>query len=419
MAQTNDELENVITFTAWLLDHGGHLDPTVHFHAVPSGFVLVAREDVASDTAVVSCPFSLAVTPEISKHALSDILHTDDFINWSERQLICSYICMHWVFGKARHAGSPTVLLHWPYINTLPAPEKLRTPLHFTETELLAFRGTNLYGATLSRRSEWQTEWEQCRAVIFASNPSWGSEFTWERYLTASTYLSSRAFPSTILSPSPSLISTPDAHPVLLPGIDALNHARGQPVSWVVFVPPTSAHGSTTSSISLVLRTPTPRGGELLNNYGPKPNAEFILGYGFALPNNPDDTIALKLGGSAAQGPMRWEVSRNAHGAEPVWSAVLDAVREDADNTENTAEDELCAADMLAEMTQNLLDRLPDGRTERMRPEVGVMLEYYLEGQRDILQSLLRFAQEKEQRALEAAHDAGFEVVEEEIEQDE
>lgn len=251
------------------------------------------------------------------------------------------------------------------------------------------------------------------------------------RYLTASTYISSRAFPSTILSPTPSLISTPASYPVLLPGVDALNHARAQPVSWVVTIPPSTSQLPHEPSISLVLHTATPCGSELCNNYGPKPNAELVLGYGFSLPHNPDDTILLKIGGSAAQAiGQKWEVGRGARGAEPVWEAIIEAVSE---GPTRTAEDELCAADTLAEMTGNLLLRLPDGRPEGpVRPEILLMLEYYLEGmvyccllytadqvslgQRDILQSLIHYAQEKEKGALELAQEQGLEFIDEEDE---
>jgi hypothetical protein len=34
----------------------------------------------------------------------------------------------------------------------------------------------------------------------------------------------------------------------------------------------------------------------VFNNYGPKSNEELLLGYGFTLPNNPDDVVTLKLG---------------------------------------------------------------------------------------------------------------------------
>ncbi|EED83649.1 predicted protein [Postia placenta Mad-698-R] len=253
--------------------------------------------------------------------------------------------------------------------------------------------------------SAWESKTQKCR----------------ERYLTASTYLSSRAFPSTLLSPTPSLAPSPDSHPVLLPGVDALNHARGQPVSWAVSTAPNAP-----SSISLVLHNAHPAGAELFNNYGPKPNAELILGYGFALPHNPDDTIVLKLGGaSAAQHAQHnnavagWEVGRGALGAEPVWEAVLAAVCDPDEEDERTVEDELCAADALEEMAQNLYDRLPKGPPEgALRPEVTHMLEHYLEGQRDILQSLIQFARDKAREAIRAAQELGLQVVDEEDEEE-
>ena len=313
------------------------------------------------------------------------------------------------------------VLAHRPYLDILPSADKLRTPLHFTHDELEAFRGSNLYGATHDRQREWQEECNQCREAFAAVNPTWANEFTWcvvggsfanvieldvcfgrERYLTAATYLSSRAFPSTLLSPEPSLIPTVSSHPVLLPGVDSLNHARAHPVSWVVSDTPTPnsttrrvrlwrnvsvvmlnlTRSEHTQAISLVLRTSTPSGQELFNNYGPKPNAELILGYGFSLPHNPDDTIVLKIGGGNPAGGSqpKFEVGRNARGAEPVWNAVLAAICGDPE--EKTVEDELDAAEMLAEMAENLRNRLPQPKQagHDVRPEVATMLEHYLEG---------------------------------------
>ncbi len=74
---------------------------------------------------------------------------------------------------------------HLHYLNTLPTPDKLRTPLHFTSSELDLFKGSNLYGATLDRELEWKNEWEQCRKVIADTNSNWGEQFTWyERLVT-------------------------------------------------------------------------------------------------------------------------------------------------------------------------------------------------------------------------------------------
>lgn len=361
----------------------------------------------------------------------------------------CSFhFCRTSVLTATSLARAPPELAHRPYVDILPAPSKLRTPLHFTQAELDLFRGTNLWGATLDRQRSWEAEWEDCREFLESHSEELGGSFTWNEYLTASTYLSSRAFPSSLLSETPSLVTSPTSYPVLLPGVDSLNHARAQPVSWVVAHPNSTTSFTTQCvepTISLVLHTPTPAGAELFNNYGPKPNAELILGYGFALRDNPDDTIVLKIGGAQPEGEganSKWEVGRDARGAEPVWEAVQAAVhaqnRYDVEEDERdsySTEDELWATEVLAEMAEDLLSRLPEPPAEdgesTVRPEVAEMLGYYVEGaychtissyrtlkeaaagQRDVLHSLMDFAKSKEERIIESARERGIEIVEE------
>ncbi|KAG6888901.1 hypothetical protein C0992_007140 [Termitomyces sp. T32_za158] len=234
------------------------------------------------------------------------------------------------------------------------------------------------------------------------------THLTLEFYLTASTYLSSRAFPSSLLSPSPSLLPSPDTKPVLLPGIDSLNHGRKQPVSWIVSYPDADLKLTKTPKLSLVLHSSFTKGQELLNNYGAKPNSELILAYGFALSHNPEDTIVLKIGGSS----KKWEIGRSAHGAEGLWNEILTSIQQTPDSP--NYEDHLDAASTMLGMLQTLLDRLPPDRDDRgvdMRPEVAVMLDYYVEGQRDILESLMDYAREKERLAIEDARAQGIEIV--------
>lgn len=286
----------------------------------------------------------------------------------------------------------------------LPSPDVLSTSLHFSPEELTLFGGSNLYGATNDRRSAWQSEWEVCQHVIQAVNPEWGTQLTWSKYLTAATYISSRAFPSTLLSPNPSLKPSPTSHPVLLPGIDSLNHARAHPVSWVVNKPVSSSSSSHEIQdqdllISLVLHQPTEGGSELFNNYGPKPNSELILGYGFSLPNNPDDTIVLKIGGYPPSHPnanRKWEVGRDASGIKEVWRAILEAVttggsEEDEDQECDSDDqdvhdprDQLYATKLLSGMADGLLNRLPSEMVEQssqaVQPGVQEMFQHYITG---------------------------------------
>ncbi|KAJ6515535.1 SET domain protein [Mycena sanguinolenta] len=387
----------------WLERNGGFLHPQVLLKQVDSGFSVVASENLPADSKIVSCPFALVITKDVALNSLSGLLHsrTKDLANWSERQLISTYLSFHWIIEDDE--SSKNLLAHFPYVKSLPTLDKLRTPLHFTQAELELLKGSNLYGATLDRQREWQAEFEECRGVIGAVNRDWADQFTWDLYLTAATHLSSRAFPSTLISRNLTLTSPGDPEPILLPGVDSLNHARAEPVSWVQSYLGSGSVPDAGSCISLVLHNPVAAGAELFNNYGPKPNAELILGYGFSLPNNPDDTIVLKIGGP--QGG-RWEVGREARGADPVWDSVFSAVQCDA---EPTLEDHLDAADALAHMVQQLLDKLPEVSTstpDGVREDVALMIRHYIEGQREILESLIEYAGAKEWRGETPAAEA-------------
>jgi hypothetical protein len=153
-------------------------------------------------------------------------------------------------------------------------------------------------------------------------------------------------------------------------------------VSWVVSYPDTNETKTLkTPNISVVLHTPADRGQELLNNYGAKPNSELILGYGFSLPQNPDDTIVLKIGGIDGK---KWEIGRSAKGVEGIWNEIVCSVQEHPDSLPNY-DDHLNAASALMEMVEALLHRLPSNTDNRhrvdLRPEVSLMLHDYVEGE--------------------------------------
>lgn len=323
-----------------------------------------------------------------------------------------SILCLR---TNSRAHGSYDTLIHAPYLDTLPSPDLLRTPLHFSTGELDALKGTNLYGATIDRRREWEAEWEQCLADVSTVNAEWGKGLTWERYLTASTYLSSRAFPSTLLSTSPTLLQSTNSYPVLIPGVDSLNHARAQPVSWVVSHTSSAAPPAAElqGAISLVTRTAVDGGAEIFNNYGAKPNSELLLGYGFTLPDNPDDTIVLKIGGGAGDDVPRFEVGRGARGADSVWDAIVEALKAQEDDGGEVPEWQtvLDGADMLRSMTEALSARLPIVPVSGpLRPDIADMIGHYVSGQHEVLQDLVEYANRRERDGVAMARREGVVV---------
>ena len=225
--------------------------------------------------------------------------------------------------------------------------------------------------------------------LIIEEPEAYSIDINRERYLTASTYISSRAFPSSIRYST--LKSEDGSYPILLPGVDSFNHQRGTAVSWVT-------SSSPVPDIALILHNPNSAGSELFNNYGPKPNSELILGYGFAIEDNPSDTIVLQIGvGGLAEKSTappiegkKLEVGREGAGAEAVWNEIMLLVdfyasgKSEGGSEETSGyEDQLEGAGMLGDMVIALLDRLPRQRIvpNDMRSNVRQMLEWYLEGQ--------------------------------------
>ena len=76
-----------------------------YLRIVPSGFNVIAGNDVPADTTVVAIPFSLAITPDVSKAALKALIREADeshlLDSLSERQLVCTYVCLHQIAKDA------------------------------------------------------------------------------------------------------------------------------------------------------------------------------------------------------------------------------------------------------------------------------------------------------------------------------
>ncbi|KAF9505830.1 hypothetical protein BS47DRAFT_1378233 [Hydnum rufescens UP504] len=459
MSANPSETPQFKAFRNWVRANGGYIHPALTFLSGPRGTSVLASKDILPNTTVLSCPFDLAITRDLAIGALKACIwdsntsrkkgspQSDTLLyraeQLSERQIVCSYIVLHWVIlsdprssGSTDSKTSPSAVhfKHAPYINTFPSPDQLRTPMQFTAAELELLKGTNLYGATEDRQKEWQTEWRQVRDLLSDVNTIWAEKFTWDRYVTAATYLSSRGFPSSLLSASPTTSPSDASYSILLPILDCLNHARRHPVSWLVTssapsTPTTTTHNLNKSALhaTLLLRSPTLAQTEVFNNYGPKPNSELLLGYGFIIPSNPEDTIVLKLGGSA----HRHEISRDVftlagcNGMRDLWAEVEMMVLTSGEDDESVTSMEggwevtLEVCEALKDMVARKIDALPDltsftssPNPPAVRPDVTEMIIEYVQGQRDILGGILEYVKRRKQAAIETAKAEGLDVQE-------
>lgn len=421
----DQETQTTKAFRGWLQQNGAYIHPSAFFAQGPYGFSLFTSTTLDKDSTIVSCPFDLILTPLVAKNALQSLVGSQCTLN--DREAVCAYLVLHSAACrmKIEAVKQPDeinkILRHQEYIDTLPT--SLTTPLFFSEQELELLRGTNLYAATVERKQQWQEGWRVALTYLQTLHLT-EEDFTWENFIRAQTWLSSRAFPSSLMEDPPSLFN-PTAAPVLVPLVDALNHARGTPISWSIDQRDRSSDNPSPKSLSLVSHNAIQSGDELFNNYGPKGNWELLLGYGFTLPANPDDTLLLKLPGSE----HRFTIARGAQGdAQAVWDEVgrrleegfpredeMDDDDEDNEDVKN-AELQLEIGQVLPEMLRDLQAKLPRPPERNAPPLVGVrsdirqMINEYAKGQREILDDLLAFADTRLKAAIDRAQELGIDI---------
>lgn len=234
-----------------------------------------------------------------------------------------------------------------PYINLL--PEDIATPLHFRKEELQLLVGSPLYYHALESRRDTRrscrtaVRWLLSRLDNFEEDDkdkadlraileplfislkdeqeegkgeyshdleaqSWGLDedaykplklFRW-----ATTIVGSRAFPPRLVQGA----DRPLTGPILVPGLDAFNHARQARVTWTYHQGPEQNVGASEAlegpkkaeKVTLTIHSGLYKDKQVFNSYGPKSNEDFLASYAFVDPSMQDDVVSLVLGDSRA-----------------------------------------------------------------------------------------------------------------------
>nr|OQO17909.1 hypothetical protein B0A51_15794 [Rachicladosporium sp. CCFEE 5018] len=195
------------------------------------------------------------------------------------------------------------------YLDALPKPEDQHTtPLWFDDSIDQAWLAdTDAAYTARKRREAYLKQYDTGIAVLRKAGID-TSPLTWDLFRWAVTMYTSRSFSSRSIAPQDSkywaayktgaggsrqavLLDLSHASAddrnfsILFPVIDSANHTVDSKVDWT-FDP---------GRFSLATVDSIQAGVEVNNNYGPKGNDELLLGYGFCIPDNPNDTIMLTL----------------------------------------------------------------------------------------------------------------------------
>ncbi|KAL2350125.1 hypothetical protein BJ546DRAFT_488567 [Cryomyces antarcticus] len=284
----------------WLKAYGGYLHPAVKLdHDASTGVCLRATAAIAPETRVCTVPFSLSLSYLNALAPGPDVTIWEKLSASLEPEVIGRFFLIHQYLNREDSFWKS-------YIATLPSPSAgFDTPFYFTDEDIVWLQGTDVEQAFKTRAVDWRQKWVAGIEILKTADLSW-QQYTWELFVWAATVYTSRSFASnTLLRPNytdysmhrkdgfgawqlcslrpPESAKEPFA--MLFPVMDASNHSHSVKAEWSL----------DETSFGLSLRNEVKAGDQVWNNYGPKPNDELLMGYGFCIPGNPFDRVAMTL----------------------------------------------------------------------------------------------------------------------------
>ncbi|KAL8869450.1 MAG: hypothetical protein Q9174_004264 [Haloplaca sp. 1 TL-2023] len=231
-------------FGKWFQQNNGHFGESVELAYKPDrGLHLCTRPgiELPSDGCIVSCPRSLTLSSFNASHGKDAFVERfkhgvqNDLPSISEISLLRFFLLEQFQLGASSFWS--------PYINILPDPYSdfpFNTPLYYDDEDLKWIRGTSLEHSLRRTEAMWREEHSQGIQMLLQDHEG--------RYPCAPFKTG----------------ASQEAAPVLLPGLDLLNHSPSAKVTWKW----------TEDACSIISHVALPGGAEILNNYAPKSNEE-------------------------------------------------------------------------------------------------------------------------------------------------
>ena len=305
----------------WHAASGAVVAPGLRFRTGPHGLGGFATRDLPAGTTLLALPCARALN-ELTA-AASDVGRAAAPLVAAHPGRLSGRSVLY--LAMVADAADPAARFH-EYLASL--PQRFDDPLWWSERELAQLAGTNLAAGVAFKRRWLRASFDALFPALHETHPALFPRpvFTWRRFLWAHSCFSSRGFPHALSVPpghpsegaaaaaAPGDASGGGAEPddvaaahaagpvgCMLPVLDLLNHRYRTPVEWrreAAAAAPAAASDACDGGgarVSFVTQAPIAAGEEVFNNYGPKSNEELLLSFGFVLPDNPQDTLALRL----------------------------------------------------------------------------------------------------------------------------
>ncbi|KAJ5650796.1 uncharacterized protein N7484_004519 [Penicillium longicatenatum] len=288
-----DPLEAHTHLLEWVCSQGGHINDSVCIaHDDQRGVHLQVKADwpttVPKETRVINAPLGVTMSyfnavdyssakGSFSSHGVKLPQAFIDDVGLAETMTF--FLIAHFLRGEQS--------FWYPYLQTLPQPGQMTTPLFFGEEDVDWLQGTGIPDASVSRYRDWDKQYDLSIEKLEQAGFEGFEAFTWDLYLWAWTILTSRAFSAKVLSSAVEDADLPEEGiSVLLPLIDLPNHRPLAKVEW----------RAGEEDVGMIILEDASPGQEISNNYGPRNNEQLLMNYGFTITNNPTDYRIVKLG---------------------------------------------------------------------------------------------------------------------------
>jgi histone-lysine N-methyltransferase SETD3 len=244
-------------FLKWLADHGATFSSTLRVDA-GSRHMYTTKAFVQGEL-LMHIPKRLLLTLDVVKESETGKLLHQHGCRLGRFEYIAVFL-----LREKREGG------FWkPYIDILPT-DFSGHPLLFSEAELEQLKGSHLFRLVREAQSFNQTCYRQLPPTVKEAYTL--TEFTWARCVVMT-----RAF-------GIKFDGAPSAG--LVPLADMADHALDNTGRWVF---------ESDNGFSITAQRPLDAGAALLNSYGAKSNAHFLINYGFCLEGNPKNEVETLL----------------------------------------------------------------------------------------------------------------------------
>jgi hypothetical protein len=320
--------KDIKTFSpSWYKTFSAHVNPSLKFTKGEFGIGGIAIADIPSGSTLMSLPQSSILSEAYAKNTPRGLFALK--LLSKKRPIECTgraLLYLEMIYQRFDTTRDTTDCIFREYLQSLPS--SYDDPSWWKESEIKELlSGTNLMEGAMLRRAWLRRIYSLLVPELINANEIMFKKeiFTYDNFLWAHSAFSSRGFPD-ILSRKPkddnnndrliikkkvtikendTMISIPpigfeDAkginpfqHPsdepvgCMLPVLDLLNHVPRTPIAWI----------RSNENVSFVYEgiKPLSTYEPVNNNYGPKSNEELLMGFGFTLPDNIDDTYTLAI----------------------------------------------------------------------------------------------------------------------------